>query len=427
MSVGAVTPACAQIKHFEITADERFLLCAREVLGKPVLEIMSVSAPCPDTSENLKKSLQKQGVSIFEQSDFIYLWPSTDFSPKSGMKWRHVSIDLDPRDDFAATPGCRKLTSDEMDDITDRVLQEVRMVSVDVTYLHPEPGTDTVSAPLIVSMGACHFKPNTESIVGQLVGEGGNHRLFFGEIKDGKPVVLWDSPPVDGWIERLQDMDGDGIPEILVTNRSGRQNAECLTVYDINGSDLTRHADADGAGCVIGLENEFEKRPDGKMDILAWSPNEASTEGHPYRYTLVNGHYVLQKSASQQQQPKAADHASDALNEQGMQFMKEKNYEMASIKFMEACLNTKSALFTNNAGFAYYKMEKFEESVTWFKKSIEIAPKRAVAYLNLGDAFVKLNRNSEARQAYNKYLELAPNSNSAPDVKKKLDALPPSP
>jgi hypothetical protein len=65
MSVGAVTPACAQIKHFEITADERFLLCAREVLGKPVLEIMPLSAPCPDTPENLRKSLLKLGVTIF--------------------------------------------------------------------------------------------------------------------------------------------------------------------------------------------------------------------------------------------------------------------------------------------------------------------------------------------------------------------------
>jgi predicted RNA polymerase sigma factor len=40
---------------------------------------------------------------------------------------------------------------------------------------------------------------------------------------------------------------------------------------------------------------------------------------------------------------------------------------------------------------------------------------------------VKLNRNAEARQAYQKYLELAPNSKVAPDVKKKPDALPPTP
>jgi len=72
-------------------------------------------------------------------------------------------------------------------------------------------------------------------------------------------------------------------------------------------------------------------------------------------------------------------------------------------------------------------MERYEESVNWCERAIEIDPKRAVAYVNLGDAYVKLNRNAEARRAYTKYLELAPNSKSAPDVKKKLDALPPSP
>jgi len=70
--------------------------------------------------------------------------------------------------------------------------------------------------------------------------------------------------------------------------------------------------------------------------------------------------------------------------------------------------------------------------------------------LNRGDAFVALYRSAkgsqdgkdyfkgyciessnwciaEARKDYEKYLELAPDSKSAPDVKKKLDALPPSP
>jgi tetratricopeptide (TPR) repeat protein len=56
------------------------------------------------------------------------------------------------------------------------------------------------------------------------------------------------------------------------------------------------------------------------------------------------------------------------------------------------------------------------------QKTIEIDPKRAVAYLNLGDVYVKLNRIVEARQAYTKYLELVPDSKSAPDVKKQLNA-----
>ena len=87
----------------------------------------------------------------------------------------------------------------------------------------------------------------------------------------------------------------------------------------------------------------------------------------------------------------------------------------------------KNALYANNLGFALYRAQRYDEAVEWFKKTIGIDPKRAVAYLNLGDALMKLNRSAEAREAYAKYLELAPQSKSAPDVKKKLDALPPTP
>ena len=86
-----------------------------------------------------------------------------------------------------------------------------------------------------------------------------------------------------------------------------------------------------------------------------------------------------------------------------------------------------TALFSNNAGFAYYKAGHYEDSVAWIQKAIEADPGRAVAYLNLGDALVKLDRKAEARRAYTKYLELAPNSKSAPEVKRKLEALRPFP
>jgi len=119
---------------------------------------------------------------------------------------------------------------------------------------------------------------------------------------------------------------------------------------------------------------------------------------------------------------------ANALNGQGLQLMKQKNYAAAVPEFVEAArADPRNSSFANNAGFAFFKVQKYEESVYWLKKAIEIDPKRAVAYLNLGDAYAKLNRAPEARRAYAKYLELAPNSKSVPDVKKKLDALPPSP
>jgi TPR repeat len=126
------------------------------------------------------------------------------------------------------------------------------------------------------------------------------------------------------------------------------------------------------------------------------------------------------------------------LNREGLQLTKRGEYAEAALKFVEAARldwsssgiwygPKGSARFSNNAGFAFYKIRRYPEAVVWLQKTIEIDPNRAVAYLNLGDALVKLNRNAEARQAYMKYLELAPDSKAAPDVKRKLDALTPSP
>src|SRR6267378_7742161 len=51
-----------------------------------------------------------------------------------------------------------------------------------------------------------------------------------------------------------------------------------------------------------------------------------------------------------------------------------------------------NAEYANNAGFAYYQLGKYEESVLWLEKTISIDPNRAVAYLNLGEAYAKLKR-----------------------------------
>jgi hypothetical protein len=122
--------------------------------------------------------------------------------------------------------------------------------------------------------------------------------------------------------------------------------------------------------------------------------------------------------------PPEAGRNPKAENEEGLKFMERHQPMLAVGWFVGAAMaDSSNAEYTNNAGFAYYRMRKYEESVLWLEKTISIDPKRAVAYLNLGDAYAKLRRTAKARQAYTKYLELAPDSQSAPRVKKKLDAL----
>src|SRR5262249_30553388 len=101
-----------------------------------------------------------------------------------------------------------------------------------------------------------------------------------------------------------------------------------------------------------------------------------------------------------------------------------KKYSEAADKFAEASkLQPSTALFANNAGFAYFKLQQFDDAVKWFLQTISLDPKRSIAYLNLGDAYVQLHKNAEAKAAYEKFLALAPNSKSAPAVQEKLKSL----
>ncbi|PYU79730.1 MAG: hypothetical protein DMG50_22885 [Acidobacteria bacterium] len=124
----------------------------------------------------------------------------------------------------------------------------------------------------------------------------------------------------------------------------------------------------------------------------------------------------------------------------------------AAKSFSEASqiVNSENPLYDNNAGYAYYKAGNYKYSIGSLGMAMRMDPKRAIAYLNRADAFVALHRSgegrqddkdyfrgycvesrnwciAEARKDYEKYLELAPDSKTAPEVRKKLAALPTSP
>ena len=104
-----------------------------------------------------------------------------------------------------------------------------------------------------------------------------------------------------------------------------------------------------------------------------------------------------------------------------MREYKEKRYAEALAKFEEAArLQPAMPLYTNNAGFACFKLGQQAQAADWFRKTIALDPNRGVAYLNLGDALWELNQKEEAKQAYEKFLQLQPNSKAAPRVSELL-------
>jgi hypothetical protein len=264
--------------------------------------------------------------------------------------------------------------------------------------------------------------------------------LVYGELRGRDYTILWDSPLLNvlhGDIY-FEDVNGDGSKEIVVESSTyGNHEYPILVIFDKNGREITRqkkcdtsdsadgnfHED-DGVCAIFGADVSFSGNEEGPKQIFVrgWYGDR---KDHAFR--LLNGLYEPGPPVTGAFPSTSSEKAPDAddLNVQGKKLMQAKDYASAIAKFMGADLlaGHKNAEYANNVGFALYKAEQYQTAVDWLKIAIGIDPKRAVAYLNLGDAFAKLNRNAEVRQAYTKYLELAPNSNAAPDVKKKLEAL----
>lgn len=127
--------------------------------------------------------------------------------------------------------------------------------------------------------------------------------------------------------------------------------------------------------------------------------------------------------------------SADRLNDQGSQLMKTGKGEAAAVKFVMATrvplcragvsyAPKECAIFAIRAATAYYKAGKYQESVAWSGKSLEIDPQLATAYADLGDALAKLHRYSEASQAYDEFLEHTSDSKSKMRVERRLKTLP---
>lgn len=210
----------------------------------------------------------------------------------------------------------------------------------------------------------------------------------------------------------------------------------------ITGQNLTRGMQAvlgRGSAAGIFLPTRFRDASYLEVDITDYVPGDnlfiavLSADGK----TLSTPFGVMSSYPEREDQySQSLDGPSDdQLNTEGLRLMRTEKWDTAALKFVEAtrvprCADIigapskNCAMFANNAGFAYYKLGNYEDSITWIRKSLEIDPTRPVAYLNLGDALVKLKRHVEAREAYAKYLSLAPGSKLAHEIRRKMNSLP---
>ena len=421
----------SHIFHVSFSTFDQWTQCVRDLTSKPLL--LARFGPysdlsCPSSSADFNNQIQGKGVLVVGDKWDMLIGKNIIPLDTPAEFWKSLTVKLNTKP-WEVIEGSRQPSPSELEQLSSAALKAVRPslgveppVAKKIEDRHQADTTARINLELLFDIRRLSPK-GPESIIGVLreeMGGVGDGRLLYGEFRDGQPVFLWDSPRLTTRLLNLKyrDVDHDGVEEILLMGFApSRGTLGDLEIFTVRGQELSRQPGASeglAAPIVTGGEVKFVPEGNGGPDLLEIPDESDETRVEAY---VLNEAYVKQ-----------SDESAKTLNQQGMELMRAKSYTAAAAKFTQAFhLDPSVAEFANNVGFAWYRAGKLQDSALWFQQAVALDPQRAVAYLNLGDAYAKLNINAGARRAYAKYLELAPDSKAAPEIRKKLEALPPAP
>lgn len=380
----------------------------------------------------MEQALKEQHFIVFRLSNAVLLVQEGSFDKNyanSYYRWKtpEIIIRVVPTD--RNNPGSRAPTETELHEVGDAVLRRSHLPPLNCPYVASEGEVGRMALSIFVEIHRLHINSEQESVVARVVASDpepdrptSEGRIVYGELQGGHFRYLWESPLLGGGnlSPAFRNLLHNGNRQITVTSEIGMTKPEYSRVYafsafDLDGTEISRQP----FPCEFYDYDQLAKHSATACPIV-----DSDDKVH---YVIRDGHYVQVRGPEPTGKDARDTAEGRSLNEEGMQLMKVGNYAEAAEKFIDA-LEKKpdSGLFANNAGFACYKMGRYEEALSYVKASIDLNQNRPIAYLNLGDILVKLNRNAEARDAYTEYLASGPSASAAADVKKKLDALPPS-
>ncbi len=303
-----------QVQHTSKAQTDRFLLCARSIFRKPVY--MTVDGPwfdaemkCSSDREQVLRELEERKIAVFENESAVLLVPPRIRPDLGPRRWRinwhkfdikfHVMIFDDP-----IPLGSRALSKEEQDQIAKVILEQALVPPLVPGFAHVNGDTGEMNVALILD--AHPLSPGTESVAAVFGSARGKMRLVYGELAHGVYRMLWDTPVLGGPDLTLsyKDVDGDGIPEIVLrwTEAGGNVIYDALAVFNIKGEELTRQQECNSTlpyaepaqfVCAIwGMNVSFEKSNSGIYNILD-IPDAQTDPQDADRYTLLNGRYSL--------------------------------------------------------------------------------------------------------------------------------------
>ena len=487
------------ITHYGYSATDKLLKCIQNVYGKPVSSSpdfqyrLHADLPCPKTREGIQELLQTRvssllivpgrgpsGVLLFETADWVYVIPAMLFNPAypGRQRWKRITIaTLVDVDD--------SISESEANALVPEILKNARMIFLQpLGSISPEirAADDEVAVAVRLRFYKKRLRADSPDAIITVIDQPNLlviGRIVYGEMRDGKYQMLWDSPLLNGHGGvGFADVNGDGWDEIVWESATcGAQNCDPhqLVVFDKAGHEITRQhpqdcpndqSTFDATDGVCAIEGEDiritvispypgDPGPHEPKDIVAIT-SQGDNDPNERIFVLDNGMYVpskLSRDSLAKIRKAKFEREAAVLNEQGMTMMKEGKYNAAAKNFEQAAqiLNLENPDYDYNAGYACFKDGNYNGAASDSGMAIRMDPRRAMAYLIRADSLAVMSlalksrpdnfksypenfcadiRDSclaEARKDYEKYLQLAPDSKDAPDVKKKLAALPPNP
>jgi tetratricopeptide (TPR) repeat protein len=214
-----------------------------------------------------------------------------------------------------------------------------------------------------------------------------------------------------------------GKESLLVVGDDDCKASNCPIYIYLNTHGKCRFVLSSWGSGLNFIKSKISRYPD---VIISW--HYGGESGPPAgRYVWVGNGYVNAEAAQ-----------SDALNKEALRLFNQNNVEEAiklwkkaiALSIIPGLGSTSNAEALNNLGFAYYKLaitsqsdEHFKLARTYIEQSIEVDPRRWVAYLNLGDLCVAWDWPEEAIKNYEKLLKTNPNYKNATEIRGKIKEL----
>ncbi|WP_343560215.1 tetratricopeptide repeat protein [Kiloniella sp. b19] len=105
----------------------------------------------------------------------------------------------------------------------------------------------------------------------------------------------------------------------------------------------------------------------------------------------------------------------------------ERNLQQAEEMLIKAVeLRPEDGFIVDSLGWAYYRLGKFEDAVTYLERAVELQAEEATINDHLGDAYWRVGRRHEARFQWRRALSFGPEDGQGPIIEEKLlNGLPP--